>query len=86
MNKHYIKVVLLGDGNFLANIGRVGKTSLLNKYITDKFNDKEDMTINSCYLEKELDINGGKYTSCIWVRTLSLKPYRTLRDKRSSTL
>lgn len=52
---------------FNLNLGRVGKTSLLNKYITNKFNDKEDMTINSCYLEKDVDINGIKYTSCVWV-------------------
>ncbi len=51
---------------FLINKGRVGKTSLLNKYINDKFNTNEDMTINSCYLEKELEIDGINYTSCIW--------------------
>jgi GTPase SAR1 family protein len=55
----------------IFNKGRVGKTSLLNKYITDRFDDKQDMTINSCYLEKELEINGNKYTSCIWVISMS---------------
>ncbi len=47
-------------------IGRVGKTSILSKYIHNKFNDKEDMTVNSCYFEKELTYNGENFTFCIW--------------------
>ena len=36
MNKNYIKIVLLGDG-------RVGKTSILNRYINNTFDDKQEI-------------------------------------------
>lgn len=48
-------------------LGRVGKSSILNRYINNKFNDKEEMTINSCYFEKELEYNGERFTFCLWV-------------------
>jgi Ras-related protein Rab-21 len=60
MNKNYIKIVLLGDG-------RVGKTSILKRYIENNFNEREEMTINSLYFEKEMEVNGEKFVFCIWV-------------------
>ena len=48
-------------------IGRVGKTSIINKYFKDKFDENEEMTVNSCYSQKELVINGKKFVFCIWV-------------------
>jgi Ras-related protein Rab-21 len=53
---------------YIIILGRVGKTSILNKYINNKFTENQDMTINSCYLEKEIEYNGEKITYCIWVR------------------
>jgi len=48
-------------------IGRVGKTSLLSKYVTNNFDENQEMTINSCYLEKEIEYNDIKFINCIWV-------------------
>ena len=59
MSKNYIKIVLLGDG-------RVGKTSILNRYINNTFNDKEEMTVNCSYFQKDLEFDGVKYTFCLW--------------------
>lgn len=59
MSKNYVKLVLLGDG-------RVGKTSILNKYINDTFNDKQEMTVNCSFYEKNIEFNGVKYTFCLW--------------------
>jgi GTPase SAR1 family protein len=60
MNKNYIKIVLLGDG-------RVGKTSILKRYISNQFNEGEEMTVNSIYFEKELEYDGKKFVFCLWV-------------------
>lgn len=59
MNKNYIKIILLGDG-------RVGKTSILNKYINNIFNDSEEVSINCSYFQKNLDFNNQKFTFCLW--------------------
>lgn len=59
MNKNYIKIVLLGDG-------RVGKTSILNRYINNTFDDKQEMTVNCSYYQKDLEFDGVKYTFCLW--------------------
>ncbi len=59
MNKNYIKIVLLGDG-------RVGKTSILNRYINNTFNENQEMTVNCSYYQKDLEFDGIKYTFCLW--------------------
>jgi small GTP-binding protein len=64
MNKNYIKIVLLGDG-------RVGKTSILKRYMSNQFNEGEEMTINSIYFEKELEYDGKKYVFCLWVSLIN---------------
>jgi len=71
MNKNIVKIVLLGDGKnnlLFLKLGRVGKTSILNRFINNSFNEKEDMTINSCYFEKEIEYKGEKISVCLWVK------------------
>lgn len=67
MNKNYVKIVLLGDGKLNYYIkGRVGKTSILNRYINNNFNDKEEVTVNVSYYQKDIEFNGINYTFCLW--------------------
>ncbi|CAG5007307.1 unnamed protein product [Parnassius apollo] len=56
---HNFKVVLLGEGC-------VGKTSLLLRYIEDKFNDKHLTTLQATFLNKKLNINGKRINLSIW--------------------
>ncbi|KAJ0183876.1 hypothetical protein K1T71_000299 [Dendrolimus kikuchii] len=56
---HHLKVVLLGEGC-------VGKTSLLMRYIEDKFNDKHLTTLQATFLNKRLNINGKRINLSIW--------------------
>lgn len=65
--KNYVKVVLLGDGNFQLNEGRVGKTSIINKFVKNKFEEASESTLNSYYLEKDVEFENHKFTLCIWV-------------------
>ena len=53
------KVVILGSG-------RVGKTSLLLKYVRDKFDTGQISTINAQFLEKKETIDGETATLHIW--------------------
>jgi len=53
------KFVILGEG-------RVGKTSILCKYFTNKFNEGELSTVNPSYYEKELNFNGKNYKLTFW--------------------
>jgi|AntAceMinimDraft_5_1070358.scaffolds.fasta_scaffold08698_4 GTPase SAR1 family protein len=46
------QVVLLGEG-------RVGKTSLLLRYVSDVFSDTQPATIQASYLTKRIAIDGG---------------------------
>lgn len=61
-NSGQIKIVLMGDG-------RVGKTSIISKYFTNKFDDKEEMTINSCFSQKNFSYKDKTFKFCIWVNT-----------------
>lgn len=56
---HNFKVVLLGEGC-------VGKTSLLVRYIEDKFNDKHLTTLQATFLNKRLNLNGKRINLSIW--------------------
>jgi len=53
------KVVLLGEG-------RVGKTSLLIKYIHGTFTDRQQSTVQASFLEKSLTIGSNAVSLMIW--------------------
>lgn len=59
MNNSILKLILIGDG-------RVGKTSIINKYINNNFNENENMTTNVSYSEKVLVYHDKKYKFSIW--------------------
>nr|XP_010921081.1 ras-related protein Rab-21 isoform X2 [Elaeis guineensis] len=53
------KLVLLGDG-------RVGKTSLVLRYVNNSFSEKQQATVQASYLTKRLVIEGVPITLSIW--------------------
>ncbi|XP_043687069.1 ras-related protein Rab-21-like isoform X2 [Telopea speciosissima] len=53
------KLVLLGDG-------RVGKTSLVVRYVNNSFSEKQEATVQASYLTKRLVIEGVPITLAIW--------------------
>lgn len=58
--KYIIKICLLGEAN-------VGKTSLLYRYIENKFRDNYKATLGVNLLKKDLEIEGYGYTTVqIW--------------------
>ena len=59
MNVHNFKVVLLGEGC-------VGKTSLVLRYIHNKFNDQHLTTIQASFLKKTLNIDNKRVNLAIW--------------------
>ena len=56
---YQFKVVLLGEGC-------VGKTSLMLRYIEDKFNDKHLSTIQAAFLKKKIRIGNNSVELAIW--------------------
>lgn len=52
-------MVLLGEG-------AVGKTSLVLRYIENKFNDKHISTLQASYLQKKLNIGDHRITLTLW--------------------
>ena len=48
-----LKVVLLGDGG-------VGKSSLMNRFVSDKFDSQSFHTIGVEFLNKDVSVEGGK--------------------------
>lgn len=75
--KFTYKIVIIGDST-------VGKTSLITRYVNDKFIDLPDIdrTGNAYNLEKILIINENSVKLNIWVRVFL---YRILLEKKSST-
>ncbi|GFN93721.1 ras-related protein rab-21 [Plakobranchus ocellatus] len=53
------KVVLLGEGC-------VGKTSLVLRYVENKFNDKHVTTLQASFLNKKLNIGGKRVNLAVW--------------------
>jgi GTPase SAR1 family protein len=70
-NKKEYKVVIIGEG-------RVGKTSIMIRFVEDKFNIKQQTTVNASYLQKTVTIEGSSATLNIWVHLLS--GYRRARS------
>lgn len=57
--RNSFKVVLLGEGC-------VGKTSLVLRYVENKFNDKHLSTLQASFLNKKLNIGGKRVNLAIW--------------------
>jgi len=53
--KPIIKVVILGDSN-------VGKSCLMNRFVSNSFSENTLHTLGVEFLQKELDVNGIVYT------------------------
>lgn len=66
-----LKVILLGDGG-------VGKSSLMNRYVTSKFDSHLLHTIGVEFLNKELEVDGRRVTLQIW-DTAGQERFRSLR-------
>ncbi|KAM8872182.1 ras-related protein Rab-9A-like [Synchiropus picturatus] len=66
-----LKVILLGDGG-------VGKSSLMNRYVTNKFDSRLFHTIGVEFLNRELEVDGRSVTLQIW-DTAGQERFRSLR-------
>ena len=59
MSVQRFKIVLLGEG-------RVGKTSILLRYINGEYNDKQVSTLQASYLDKRIVVNGDSAQLSVW--------------------
>ncbi|XP_062039214.1 ras-related protein Rab-9A [Lepus europaeus] len=66
-----LKVILLGDGG-------VGKSSLMNRYVSGRFEAQLFHTIGVEFLNKELEVDGHLVTAQIW-DTAGQERFRSLR-------
>ncbi|XP_066286240.1 ras-related protein Rab-9B-like [Branchiostoma lanceolatum] len=66
-----LKVVLLGDGG-------VGKSSLMNRFVTDKFDSQSFHTIGVEFLNKDIAVDGEGFTLQIW-DTAGQERFKSLR-------
>lgn len=66
-----LKVVLLGDGG-------VGKSSLMNRFVSDKFDSQSFHTIGVEFLNKDVAVEGCTFTLQIW-DTAGQERFKSLR-------
>lgn len=66
-----LKVVILGDGG-------VGKSCLMNRFVSNQFDENSFHTIGVEFLNKDIDVDGDKYTLQIW-DTAGQERFRALR-------
>ena len=66
-----LKVVLLGDGG-------VGKSSLMNRFVSNKFDTQSFHTIGVEFLNKDVTVDGEQYTLQIW-DTAGQERFKSLR-------
>ena len=66
-----LKVVLLGDGG-------VGKSSLMNRFVSNKFDTQSFHTIGVEFLNKDVTVDGKSFTLQIW-DTAGQERFKSLR-------
>ena len=69
-NKITIKLIILGDSG-------VGKSSIIQRYYSDSFNENLQITLKANFLEKEIIINNQKINLELW-DTAGQEKYRSL--------
>ncbi len=67
----FLKVVLLGDGG-------VGKSSLIQRFVSNKFDPSLFHTIGVEFLNKDLEVDGERFTLQIW-DTAGQERFKSLR-------
>ena len=67
-----IKVILLGNSG-------VGKTSIINRYIYNKFDQNSETTLGSTYFTKEIEKNKDLYKLNLW-DTTGQEKYRSITN------
>lgn len=67
----FLKVVLLGDGG-------VGKSSLIQRFVSNKFDPSMFHTIGVEFLNKDMEVDGNRYTLQIW-DTAGQERFKSLR-------
>lgn len=67
----FLKVVLLGDGG-------VGKSSLIQRFVSNKFDPSLFHTIGVEFLNKDIEVDGDRYTLQIW-DTAGQERFKSLR-------
>lgn len=63
-----LKVVILGDSN-------VGKSCLMNRFVSNSFSDHTLHTLGVEFLQKELDVNGVIYTLQVLFKIFCIHVY-----------
>ncbi|XP_037960538.1 ras-related protein Rab-9B [Teleopsis dalmanni] len=66
-----LKVVILGDGG-------VGKSCLMNRFVSNRYDENNFHTIGVEFMNKDIDVDGEKYTLQIW-DTAGQERFRALR-------
>jgi len=66
-----LKVVILGDGG-------VGKSCIMNRFVSDRFDEHSFHTIGVEFLNKEMELEGETYTLQIW-DTAGQERFKSLR-------
>lgn len=67
----FLKVVLLGDGG-------VGKSSLIQRFVSNKYDPSLFHTIGVEFLNRDLEVDGSRYTLQIW-DTAGQERFKSLR-------
>ncbi|XP_070138898.1 ras-related protein Rab-9B-like [Drosophila bipectinata] len=66
-----LKVVILGDGG-------VGKSALLNRFVSNRYEENNFHTIGVEFMNKDIEVDGERYTLQIW-DTAGQERFRALR-------
>ena len=70
MDKNICKVILIGESS-------VGKTSIINRFLKDEFEDIIISTVSECHASKSIEVNGITVNLEIW-DTAGQERYRSL--------
>lgn len=66
-----VRLIYLGDGG-------IGKSCLMNRFVSNHFDEQSFHTIGVEFLNKEIEVNGETYTLQIW-DTAGQERFKTLR-------